>query len=256
MGARAQILAHESRRCRPRPSPHRDRSAAPSGSPRSCRIQASMSLVSMASRSPWTSWTMRPPWRSMDGISMCSRVSTSRTGTPRGRARNCFELPRPRARRSGRSTPPAPRRRGRSVKTSDEVLERAGAAGRDHRDRHGGRNGGRQLAVEAGIACRRDRSRSAGSRRRRAPRPRAPTRRHRARRQPSPLRANTAKPIAVAFRVDRHDHGLAAVAAGERVIERRVRERRAVEADLVGARVDGRRRVVFACGCRRRPRAG
>ena len=49
--------------------------------------------------------------------------------------------------------------------------------------------------------------------------------------------------LAVLLGVDRDDHRLAAVALGERRDERRVGERGGVDADLVGAGVDRRRRV-------------
>ena len=92
-------------------------------------------------------------------------------------------------------------------------------------------------------ACRRGRSTSAGSRRRRATRPRAPTR---------PRRADGRRPaanvdgVAIAFtlRVDRDDDGLAAVLAGEPGDDDRIGQRRGVQAHLVRAGLDHRRRIV------------
>ena len=65
----------------------------------------------------------------------------------------------------------------------DEIIEAAGAARRDHRDRHGATTRRRSARSRSRPWCRRGRSRSAGSRRRRALRPRAPTRRRRGRRR-------------------------------------------------------------------------
>ena len=53
------------------------------------------------------------------------------------------------------------------------------------------------------------------------------------------------EPVAHALGVDGDDHRLAAVARGEPRDERGIAQRRGVQADLVGARVDGRGRVVF-----------
>src|SRR5690606_40121794 len=49
--------------------------------------------------------------------------------------------------------------------------------------------------------------------------------------------------IAFALGIDRDDHGLAAVRARERRNQRGLRERRAFDADLVGARPDDRAHI-------------
>ena len=175
--------------CRRCSSPRRDRSAGSSESRSNLRTQPSMSSVATASRSPCTSCTICPPWRSIEGISM--RSATSLTGRCRDRADTTFELG------DGVLAEVKDRRGQRGVglaRREDvvEVLERAGAAGGDHRDRHRGGHRGGQLAVEPARACRRDRSRSAGSLPRRARPPRSPTRRHRGPPPRCPLRANTA----------------------------------------------------------------
>ena len=72
------------------------------GRPLNRVTHASMSSVSMASRSPWTSWTILPPWRSIEGISI-GPESPWRAGAVSGR--------RQRARSNGRRRPPARRPR-------------------------------------------------------------------------------------------------------------------------------------------------
>ena len=142
------------------------------------------------------------------------------------------------------------RRRERGVGAAggedvDEVVEAAGAARRNHRDRHGGRHGGGQRAVEArlgAVAVDGGQQDLAGA-----------------------AVFGLAGPVdgvapggglaaagvdreqvaagRLALRVDRHDDRLAAVALGDRRDERRIGERRGVQADLVCAGVDGRGRV-------------
>ena len=179
-------------RCLPRPRRRRGRSAAPGDTAQNFSIQPSRSSVSSASRSPCTSWTTRPPLRSMEGISMRGTVEPHGHACPR---RNClrsehgvFREVEDRGRQRGVGAPG-----GEHV---DEVLEGAGAARRDDRDLHGVCDAPRSTRSRSRSACRRGRSTSAGSRRRRGPRLRAPTRPRRGlpRRARSARRPRTRRP--------------------------------------------------------------
>ena len=120
-----------------------------------------------------------------------------------------------------------------------EVVERAGAPRGDHRNVHGVRYGGGHLVVEPGaraVTVHRRQQDLAGAVCLGLPRPldgvavgvgRAAAH-------------EDGEVVATPLGVDRHDHRLAAVAPGERGDERRVLERRRVEAHLVGAGFDRR----------------
>src|SRR5438093_360808 len=159
--------------------------------------KTSSSLI--ASRSPCTSCTTAPPWRSMEGISMFSSYGVSRAtvyheGPKKSHERHentkatkqndlfrafrefsCFswcgsgsswkpsqphgyapllkvKLERPYARFRVMKDRRRERRVGAAGREDvDEVIEAAGAAGGDDRDRHGRRHGGRHRAVGAGL---------------------------------------------------------------------------------------------------------
>ena len=128
----------------------------------------------------------------------------------------------------------------------DEVLERAGAARRDHRDRHGARHRRGQLAVEAAaraVAVDRRQQDLAGAAVGGLARPFDRLARGVAGAaagvdgEPSGRR----RPLGV----DRDDHRLAAVADRQARDQIGIGERRGVQADFVGAGIDHRRGVVF-----------
>ena len=134
----------------------------------------------------------------------------------------------------------------------DEVIEGAGAARRDDRNRHGRRHRGVHRAVEAGlraVAIDRGQQDFTGAAILRLARPldRVTRRRGLAASRVDREAAAVVRRLrpGQAFRVDGDDHRLAAVAAGERGNQRRIGERRRVQADLVRARIDRGRRVVF-----------
>ncbi len=124
------------------------------------------------------------------------------------------------------------------------MIEPAGAAGRDDRNRDSRRNCCGQLAVEAGfraIAIDRGEQDFAGAAILRFARPLD--------RVPSGAVLTAAgehrESPAVPLRIDRDDDCLTPVAGGERGDQRRCRQRRGVQAHFVGARVDCRCGVGF-----------
>src|ERR1035437_817473 len=186
------------------------------------RTHRKTSSSRIARRSPCTSCTTPSFWRSMEGIS-----TASTPGPDRNAVRGEVTLQRAHARlrvvKDGRGEGgvSAPRR-----EHVDEVLQPTGAARRDDRNRHSRRHGRGERAVEPGlraVAIDRGQQDLAGA--------------------PPPRVAREAIPPAL--RVDGDDDRLAAVSSRERGDQPGVGERRRVEADLVGARVDGRRGVIF-----------
>ena len=124
-----------------------------------------------------------------------------------------------------------------------EMFERAGAAGRDHGNADRVAHGRGQLAVESdlgAVAVDRGQQNLAGA----SILGLASPANRIARFEGCPAAAENTEAVAVALRVDRHDHGLAAVDIGQRRDDGRVAQRRAVDADFVRARLDRRLRVV------------
>ena len=125
-----------------------------------------------------------------------------------------------------------------------EVLERARTARGNHGDVHGGRDGGGELAVEAALRA----VAIDGGEQDLA---RASLRGFAGPIHGTAWRLGLAAPHVhrqasiLPLRVDGHDHRLAAVAVRQRGDERRVLQRRRVQAHLVRARLDGRRRIVL-----------
>ena len=175
-------------RCRLRPWRRRDRSAARAESARTSLIHGSGSGASIASFSPCTSWTTWPFWRSIEGISMSEpdRNAVRRAGSRFRSATLVFGVVKDRR---------GQRRVGVAAREDvGEVVEAAGAARGDDRDVHGVGRPRRSSRSRSRPWCRRGPSTSAGSRRRRAIRPRAPTRPRRARRRPCRCARRRAKP--------------------------------------------------------------
>ena len=126
----------------------------------------------------------------------------------------------------------------------DEMIERAGAARRDDRNRHCARDCRRQIAVESAfgaVAIDRREQDFAGAARLGFARP---LDRIAIRRRLAAARVH-GEAIAIALRIDRDDHCLTAVAIGERRDERRIFECRRVQAHLVGARFHRGSRIVL-----------
>src|SRR5262245_28165568 len=114
-----------------------------------------------------------------------------------------------------------------------EMPEAAGAAGGNHRNRDRGRDGGGERAIEASlraIAVDRRQEDFAGAAAFSLAGPFDGV----AIRRCLSAASVDGKAIADGFRIDRDEDRLAAIALGERGDERRLRERRGVEADLVG----------------------
>src|SRR5438105_3370637 len=180
---------------------------------------------------------MRPPWRSIDGISM------SETDRNPLAAEIALQLT------DADAAGVEDGRREARVRVSPredlaEVFDRAGAAGGDDGDVDRIRNSSGHLAVEARErpvpihGGEKDLARAArfGFAR---PLDRVACRIGRA-------AANVhRKSVPSTLRIDRDDDGLAAVAAGERRDQLRVLQRRRVEADLVRAGIHRRRRIAF-----------
>ena len=215
-------------------------------------IHGSGSGASIASFSPWTSWTTWPSWRSMDGNQHGSRRAVRRPECPR--CAGSASGRRRRYPRSERSTPRAPRRHGRVVKTSAKCSRPPAPP----EAITGMFTASETAAVSSQSKPARVPSRSIDvSRISPAPRASASRAHSTASRAASavPLRTKTPNrpsPRRHPLRVDRDDDRLAAVAAGERGDQLRVAQRRGVEADLVGAGLDGRGRGALRRGCRRR----
>ena len=180
----------------------------------------------------------------MEGISMKFYVHCSRTRQSPLRVREMCFSSRHRVLRKVEDAGGQRRVGAAGREDVEEVLEGAGAAGRNHRNRDRGGHRRGELAVEAlarAVAIDRRQQDLAGAAR-------------------SPLRcahSTASRPVGRAaaarvhveaavlpLRVDRDDHRLAAVACRQPGDQRRIGERRAVHADLVGARVDRRLGVV------------
>ena len=128
----------------------------------------------------------------------------------------------------------------------EKMVERAGPAGGDDRNRNRRRDGCCHLAVEAGaraVAVHRRQQNLAGAARFRFTRP---LDRITIRGGGSAARENSKAPIRCPFRIDGHDDGLAAVSIGQTGHERRVGQSRTVEADLVSPSVDRCRGIIRA----------
>ncbi len=125
-----------------------------------------------------------------------------------------------------------------------EVIERAGAARRDHRDVDGVGHGGGHLAVEAGpgaVAVHRRQQDLAGAARLGLARPLDGV----ARRVGGAAADVDREAVVPPLGVDRDDHRLAAVAPRQRRDQLGLSKRRGVQADLVGARVDRRSGILL-----------
>src|SRR3989441_2004000 len=236
----------------------------------------------IASRSPCTSCTTAPPLRSMEGMSIrVESPSNHETTKPRKRettktrnqivrfheeakpfffVRSCFRvwsqphrdasvvkvaLQRPHTRLRVMKDRRGEGGVGAAVREDlDEVVERAGAARRDHRNRYGARNGRCQLAVEAAlgpVAIDRRQEALAGA-------PRfgfaCPLDRVAVGRGLAAARVHR-EPVTVLLRVNGDNDRLAAISLRQRGDELRMRERCRVQADFVGARLHRRCRVGF-----------
>src|SRR4051812_29757002 len=193
-------------------------------------IQPSKSSVATASRSPWTSWTMRPPCRSIEGMSISDpyrhivlpeellEIGDGVLAEVKDRRRQCG------IRAAGRED-------------VEKVIEGAGAARRDDwdADRTGDRR--RQLAIEpaaSAVAIDGREKHLAGAAICRLARP---LDRFAIRAGASAASAHREAPVGGSLRIDRHDDRLRAVARCQAREQWRIVQRGAVERDLVGARV-------------------
>ena len=137
------------------------------------------------------------------------------------------------------------------MKTSVKWSNVPGAAGGDDGNVDGIRHRRGQLAVESrlrAVAIHRRQQDLTGAARLRLARPFDGV----ARRIGRSAADEDAESVALPLGVDRDDDRLAAVSARQRRDQLRAAQRRGVEADLVGSRLDGRSRIVFRCECRRR----
>src|SRR5215471_8342310 len=201
------------------------------------RTHLKMSSSRIARRSPCTSCTTAPFWRSIDGMSILEAHGNA----------GCAEV-RLQVLHAGFSIV-KDRRGERCVGAAGrehvcKMLECAGAAGRNHWNRHGARDGRGQPAVESDLRtvpidrCQQNFARPPvfGLLR--------PVNRVSIARRAAATHVD-GRTIAFPFGIDGDQHGLAAISLGQRRDERRVRQCRRVQADLVRSGVDGCRRVGF-----------
>src|SRR5215470_11601006 len=201
------------------------------------RTHLKMSSSRIARRSPCTSCTTAPFWRSIDGMSILEAHGNAGCAEVRLQVLHAgFGVVKDRRGESGVGAA------GREHVC--KVLECAGAAGCNHWNRHGARDGRGQPAVESDlrtVPIDRRQQNFAGPPVFRLLRP--------VNRVSIARRAAAAhvdgRTIAFPFGIDGDQHGLAAISLGQRRDERRVRQCRRVQADLVRSGVDGCRRVGF-----------